>query len=123
MRPHQQEIEFWDGPVEPQRVLPNTPQWERYRLHNAANVLHMQQRLHIAADQPRTYEVAWVATCALFNTTKLRTVGGFGFWRDLLTKHYDEDVLAQLRVMDRYGGCGVLPIGVYHQELPTTITE
>jgi GT2 family glycosyltransferase len=123
VRPHQQAIEFWDGPVQPERVLPRTPQWERYRLHNAANVLHVQQCLHITADQPRTYKVAWVAASVLFDTAKLRAVGGFGFWRDLPFEHCGEDVLAQLRVMDRYGGCGVLPSGVYHQELPTTITE
>ncbi len=33
------------------------------------------------------------------------------------------DVLAQLRVMARFGGCGLLPSGVYHQELPTTVVE
>ena len=30
-------------------------------------------------------------------------------------------MLAQLRVMARYGGCGVLPSGAYHQQLPTTV--
>jgi hypothetical protein len=25
--------------------------------------------------------------------------------------------------MARYGGCGLFPSGVYHQELPTTITH
>ena len=29
--------------------------------------------------------------------------------------------LVQLRVMERFGGCGLLPSGAYHQELPTTI--
>lgn len=123
VRPHQQVIEFWDGPVRPERVLPGTPQWERFRLHNAANVLHVQQRLGITAAQPRTYKVAWVGACTLYDTAKLRAVGGYNFWRDLPGEHCGEDVLAQLRVMDRYGGCGVLPSGVYHQELPTTITE
>lgn len=123
VRPHQQPIEFWDGLVQPERVQPGTPQWERYRLHNAANVLHLQQRLGITAAEPRTYRVAWVATSVLFDAAKLRDVGGFQFWQDLPTEHCGEDVLAQLRVMARYGGCGVLPSGVYHQEVPTTVTD
>ncbi|MFZ5509426.1 MAG: hypothetical protein ACOZCP_05155 [Pseudomonadota bacterium] len=34
-----------------------------------------------------------------------------------------EDVLVQCRVMARYGGCGLIPSGAYHQELPTTVAE
>jgi hypothetical protein len=30
-------------------------------------------------------------------------------------------VLAQLRVMARFGGCAVIPSGAYHLELPTTV--
>jgi GT2 family glycosyltransferase len=123
VRPHQQQIEFWDGPVQPERVLPGTPQWDRPRLHNAANVLHLQQRLGITAAEPRTYRVAWVATCVLFDAAKLRDIGGFQFWHELPMEHCGEDVLAQLRVMARYGGCGVLPSGVYHQEVPTTVID
>lgn len=33
------------------------------------------------------------------------------------------DVLAQLRVMARFGGAGLIPSGPYHQELPTTVTD
>jgi hypothetical protein len=58
----------------------------------------------------------------LFDTDKLRAVGGFGFWRDLPPQHCGENVLAQLRVMARYGGCGIIPSGAFHQELPTTVT-
>jgi len=25
--------------------------------------------------------------------------------------------------MQRYGGCGLIPAGIYHQELPTTIFD
>jgi hypothetical protein len=32
-------------------------------------------------------------------------------------------VAAQLAVMRRYGGAGVLPSGAYHLEAPTTVTE
>ncbi|QOY94384.1 hypothetical protein IM543_00150 [Massilia sp. UMI-21] len=42
-------------------------------------------------------------------------------WRHLPPGHCGEDVLAQLRVMERFGGCGMLPSGAYHMELPTTL--
>lgn len=123
VRPHQQAIEFWDGPVQPETVLPDTPPWERHHLHSAANLYHVQQRLNLRPECSRKYRVAWVGGCVMYQTTKLRQAGGFAFWRDLPREHCGEDVLAQLRVMERYGGCGLIPSGVYHQELPTTVPD
>jgi GT2 family glycosyltransferase len=123
VRPHQQQVEFWDGPIQPELVRSGTPAWERYKLHNAANVYHVQQQLHLTPDNPRPYKIAWVGGCVLYDTAKLRQIGGFEFWRELPHNHCGEDVLAQLRVMAIYGGCGVMPSGVYHQELPTTIQD
>lgn len=123
VRPDQQQIEFWQGRVEPERVESGTPAWERYRLHNAANLYHVQQRLGLTPETMRKYRVAWVAGCILYDASKLREVGGFEFWRELPANHCGEDVLVQLRIMARYGGCGILPSGVYHQELPTTIPD
>ena len=123
VRPEQQKIEFWDSPVEPEKVRPGTPEWERHKLHNAANIYHVQQRLGLSSDQPKKYHVAWVGGCVLYDTQKLIEVGGFTFWKDLPEMHAGEDVLAQLRVMDAFGGCGLIPSGVYHQELPTTIPD
>lgn len=121
VRPDQQAFERWEGPVQPERVVPGTPQWERYRLHNAANVFHVQTRLGAADADPILYKVAWVPGCVLFDVEALRAVGGFGFHRDLPDEHCGEDVLVQLRVMARFGGCGVFPSGAYHQEVPTTV--
>ena len=123
VRPDQQTIEFWDGPVLPEAVHHGTPEWERYRLHNAANLYHVQQHLQLNPMQPRKYKVAWVGGCVLYDTSKLHSVGGFTFWEELPRQHCGEDVLAQLRVMARYGGCGLIPSGVYHQELPTTVPD
>jgi glycosyltransferase involved in cell wall biosynthesis len=123
IRPHQQQIEFWNGTVQPETVRSRTPEWERYQLHNAANVYHVQQQLNLTPDNPRTYRVAWVAGCVLYDAAKLRSVNGFNFWQQLPENHCGEDVLAQLRVMAKYGGCGILPSGAYHQELPTTILD
>ena len=122
-RPHQQAIEFWEGPVRPETVEPGTPAWERHRLHNAANIYHVQQRLGLTGATQRVYKVAWVGGCVLYDTAKLRSVGGFQFWRELPSVHCGEDVLAQLRTMARHGGCGVIPSGVYHLELPTTVPD
>lgn len=121
VRPGEQVIEFWEGRVEPEEVLPGSPAWERYKLHNAANLYHVQQRL--PADRRRKYRVAWVGGCVMYDAAALRECGGFEFWRSLPPEHCGEDVLAQLRVMARYGGCGLLPSGVYHQELPTTVVD
>jgi GT2 family glycosyltransferase len=123
IRPHEQMIEFWEDTVEPEVVKPQTPAWERWRLHNAANLYHLQQRLGLTCDNPRKYKVAWISGCILYDTDKLRRVGGFEFWRDLPPEHGGEDVLVQLRLMARYGGCGLIPSGAYHQELPTTIPD
>lgn len=120
-RSAEETMEFWDGPVQPETITPDSPAWQRYRLHNAANVLHVQQRLNITDKTPRPYKVAWVGGCVMYSTGKLRQVGGFSFWKQLPKDHCGEDVLAQLRVMKRFGGCGVLPSGAYHQELPTTL--
>ena len=61
--------------------------------------------------------------CVLYDATKLRESGGFEFWREVPEEHAGEDVLAQLRVMKRYGGCGLIPSGAYHQEAATTVTN
>ena len=118
-RPGQQGIEFWDGQVEPEHVAPGTPAWQRHRLHSAANLYHVQQGMR----ETRCYRVAWVGGCVLFDTEKLLACGGFDFWPGLPPDHCGEDVLAQLRVMRRFGGCGIIPSGAYHMELATTIPD
>ncbi len=123
IRPHEQKIEFWEGQVQPEIVKPDTPEWERWRLHNAANLYHVQQRLGLTPHQQRKYRVAWVGGCVMYDTTKLRNLGGYLFWRELPPEHCGEDVLVQQRLMALYGGCGIIPSGVYHQELPTTIAN
>lgn len=123
VRPHQQAIEFWEGPVRPEVLRPSTSGWERHRLHNAANLYHVQQRLGLEPGEPRKYKVAWVGGCVLYDSARLRSAGGFSFWQELPEQHAGEDVLAQLRVMAKFGGCGLIPSGVYHQELPTTLPD
>ncbi|HEY9780402.1 MAG TPA: glycosyltransferase family A protein [Leptolyngbyaceae cyanobacterium] len=123
IRPHEQAIEFWEGNVQPEVVRPDTPQWERWRLHNAANLYHLQQSLGLTPEKSRKYRVAWVPGCVMYETAKLRHVDGFNFWQELPIEHCGEDVLVQQRLMACFGGCGIIPSGVYHQELPTTIVE
>ena len=123
IRPHQQHIEFWKDGITPETIIPKSSEWERYRLHNAANIFHVSQNLNATPDNPIPYKIAWVGGCVMYDTEKLREVGGFSFWKDLPEKHGGEDVLAQLRVMKKYGGCGIIPSGVYHQELETTVPD
>ena len=121
VRPRDQAIEFIDGDVLPETVRPDMAQWQRHRLHSAANLYHVAQRLCLTPANQRIYRVAWVGGCVLYDSAKLRACGGFGFWRELPPEHCGEDVLAQLSVMARFGGCGLVPSGAYHQELPTTL--
>ncbi|MFL5680465.1 MAG: glycosyltransferase family A protein [Chloroflexota bacterium] len=121
VRPHEEAIEFWDGGVRPEVITPDGAAWGRHRLHNAANLRHVQDRLR--ATQDRLYKVAWVGGCVLYDVAKLRATGGFRFWRRLPMRHAGEDVLAQQQVMARFGGAGLFPSGAYHLELPTTIDD
>jgi GT2 family glycosyltransferase len=122
-RPQQQAIAWWEGPVTPERVAPGSAAWDRHHLHSAANLFHVQQQLALVRSNTRCYRVAWVGGCVLFDTAKLREAGGFDFWPALPSEHSGEDVLAQLRVMARFGGCAIAPSGAYHMELPTTIVR
>ncbi|MDQ4131530.1 MAG: glycosyltransferase family 2 protein [Actinomycetota bacterium] len=119
----EQRIEFWDGPVEPEVLRPDEPAWERYKLHNACNVRHVAERLGVTRETQRLYKVAWIGGCVLFDADALRASGGFDFHEDLSPAHRGEDVVAQVRVMERFGGCGILPSGAYHQEVPTTLAH
>lgn len=123
VRPHQQYIEFWEDGVKPESIAPESKAWQRYQLHNAANIWHVEKNLKASADAPIPYKIAWVGGCVMYNTDKLKECGGFDFWKDLPHNHCGEDVLAQLRVMKKYGGCGIIPSGVYHQELETTVPD
>jgi glycosyltransferase involved in cell wall biosynthesis len=122
-RPNEEAIEFWQTAVEPELVEPDGPAWRRHYLHSAANLFHVQSRLGLTRATSRCYRVAWIGGCVLYDTKKLRAAGGFDFWRALPAEHCGEDAQAQLQVMARFGGCGIIPSGAYHMELPTTITQ
>lgn len=119
-RPCQQHIEYWDGPVRPEVVEPESPRWERWQLHRAANLYHVGQSL--PSDQrPRLYRVAWIASCILYDRRKLLDVGGFSFWPRLSRYHSGEEVLVQNLLMRRWGGCAIVPSGTYYSQVPTTV--
>lgn len=119
IRPHQQRIEFWEGPTQPEVVRPGSAAWERYHLHRAANIFHAAKRLNLT--ETRLYKVAWVASCVLYDRKKLLEVGGFGFWKRLPRYHSGEEVLVQNLLMRRFGGCAMIPSGTYSSELPSSV--
>ncbi|MCC6862186.1 MAG: glycosyltransferase family 2 protein [Bryobacterales bacterium] len=119
VRPAQQAVEFWDGPVQPEAVEPDGPAWERWHLHRAANLYHVSRSLPPATF--RLYKVAWIASCVLYDRAKLQAVGGFSFWPRLPRYHSGEEVLVQNLLMRRWGGCAVAPSGTYYSELPSTV--
>ncbi|HET8595617.1 MAG TPA: glycosyltransferase family 2 protein [Intrasporangium sp.] len=121
-RPHQlTSYEEWPGRVEPERVRRDSPAWDRHLLHNAANPTHLAEQLRLDPSTWRAYKVAWIGACVLYRRAALVEAGGFSFWRDLPREHAGEDVVPQLRVMERHGGAGILPSGAVHLELPTTV--
>ncbi len=119
VRPRQQIVERWKGPVRPEIVEPGSPEWERYQLHRAANILHAAQ--HLRPGERIRYKVAWIASCILYDREKLLAVGGFSFWPRLPRFHSGEEVLVQNLLMRRWGGCGILPSGTYYAQVPTTV--
>lgn len=123
IRPNQQQVEFWETKVQPEAVTPGAEIWQRHKLHNAANLLHAQTKLKLRTSRPKKYKIAWSGGCTLYDTAKLKAIGGFKFWKKLPLHHAGEDVYAQLKLMRIYGGCGIMPSGAYHLELPTTISN
>jgi GT2 family glycosyltransferase len=123
-RPAQTEIfQAWKGPVTPETIRPDTPEFDRWMLHNAANLSHISADLGLVPGTWLPYRVAWIGGCAMYRRQALQDVGGFTFWRMLPPEHAGEDVLVQWRVMERFGGAGILPSGAVHLESPTTVTE
>ncbi|MFP4441360.1 MAG: glycosyltransferase family A protein [Chloroflexaceae bacterium] len=119
VRPEQQIVEFWEGPVEPEVVDPDTPPWERWQLHRAANLWHAAQQL--TPNTIRRYKVAWIASCILYDRAKLLEIGGFAFWQRLPRYHSGEEVLVQNLLLRRWGGCGLMPSGTYYAQVETTV--
>ena len=123
VRPEEERIELWDGPVQPESFTPEALPWERHTINNAANPLHLERRL---ASDGRTvrYKVAWVGGAnVLFDREKLLNVGGFSWWRRLPREHAGEEVVVQFLLIRKYGGCGILPCGAYHLGLPTAVSD
>jgi hypothetical protein len=124
VRPAEQApFEPWHGRVAPESVRPGTAAFGRWTLHNAANLTHIAARLRAGGDAPVAYRVAWVGGCVLYRRTALVDCGGFDFWSRLPPEHAGEDVVAQWRVMERYGGAGLLPSLAVHLESPTTVPD
>jgi GT2 family glycosyltransferase len=124
-RPHERTgLAMWPGnEVVPERIRPDTEGFARWPLHNAANLAHAAADLAIPPGGWRLYHVAWVGGCVLFDREALVECGGFDFWDRLPPGHAGEDVAAQWRVMERYGGAGIIPSGAVHLEAPTTVTD
>jgi hypothetical protein len=123
-RPHQRTtFETWEDGVRAERLRPGSDELKRVPLHNAANLAHQARTTEVPARGWVPYKIAWVGGCALFDRAALSASGAFGFWKDVPALHAGEDVTAQWRVMERFGGAGLLPSRAVHLETPTTIPE
>ena len=113
-RPEEEAIEFWDGPVRPEEIGVESRGWARRKVHRGANLQHLRERLPRTRD--RLYRVADIAGCVLYDTAKLRSVGGFRPARDHGRRRSIPSTSAsatQLRLLERYGGAGLFPSGAY----------
>ncbi|HWU59639.1 MAG TPA: glycosyltransferase [Microbacteriaceae bacterium] len=113
----------WQGGVKPERVRRGSAEFDRFKLHNAANLTHIAADLGLERDEWLPYKIAWVGACVMFRRQALVDVGGFDFWRELPATHVGEDVVAQWRVIERYGGAGIVPSGAVHLEASTTLPD
>jgi GT2 family glycosyltransferase len=124
VRPHEQApFAAWSEGVRPERLRKDSPGTERWTLHNAANLTHIAAQTELPEQGWLPYRVAWLAGCVLYRRSALEEVGGFDFWRGLPASIGGEDVAAQWKVMERFGGAGVLPSGAVHLEAPTSIPD
>jgi glycosyltransferase involved in cell wall biosynthesis len=115
-------FEPWEGPVRPEPHTWETIPWQRYRLHIRDNPWHLS-RLYAASGHSVRYKVAWVGANVLYDRHKLLGVGGFDWWTELPPNHSGEEVLAQLLLARRYGGCGILPAEAYHLQVPSRTSD
>ena len=115
-------FEPWEGPVRPEPHTWETIPWQRYTLHIRDNPLHLS-RLYAADGRTIRYKVAWVGANTLYDREKLESVGGFSWWTELPPNHSGEEVLAQLLLARRYGGCGILPAEAYHLQVPSQTAD
>jgi GT2 family glycosyltransferase len=123
-RPHQlASYEEWDGPVVPERITRDSPEFWRATVNVAANPCHLERKLGLAPGEWRAYKVAWVGGCVLYDRAALVACGGFDFWTELPVEHAGEDVGAQWRIMARHGAAGIIPSGAFHLESPTTVPD
>lgn len=124
IRPHElRHFEPWEGPVRPEPFTPDMLPWDRHKVNNAANPLHLERR-YCQSGLVVRYKVAWVGGAnVLYDRAKLLSVGGFSWWERLPPEHAGEEVLAQFLLIRKYGGCGILPSGTYHLGMPTTVPQ
>lgn len=121
IRPQQEAIEIWRGPVRPEPFAPGAIPLGRHAINVAANALHVEQRLCPHGETVR-YKVDWIGGASvMYDRAKLLDVGGFSFWDRLPHEHAGEDVVVQFLLIHAYGGCGVLPTGTYHLCVPTNV--
>ncbi len=123
-RPHQlAAYEEWDGPVVPETITRDSPEFFRAALNAAANLHHLERKLDLRPGEWRAYKIAWIGGCVLYDRAALVDSGGFDFWSELPVEHAGEDVGAQWRVMARHGAAGIVPSGAVHLESPTTVPD
>src|SRR5918911_27197 len=71
VRPDQQKIELWEGPVLPEVIEKDGYGWKRSRLHAAANLHHVAEKLGLLPGEFFRYKITWLGACVLYSKEKL----------------------------------------------------
>lgn len=108
------EFEPWLGTVAPEVVTPGNPAWRRRRIHTNGVQQLICRMMRITRERPLLYRIASCEGCYLADVSKLRAVGGY-VPRTEPPVPWPEDLIAQLRLMARFGGAAIAPSGAWRQ--------
>lgn len=118
IRPHPHIVEFWEGPVRPEEVNPGSRNGSVGSC-TGRPICIMSASVFLPENLAATKSPG--APRALYDRGKLLEVGGFSFWPRLPRYHSGEEELVQNLLMRCWGGCGIVPSGMYYSEMPSTV--
>lgn len=104
-------FDLWDGSVQPEAIEPGQREWLRERLNQNSTFTNLS--LRVPPGQQYMYKIAFATGAVLYHRQKLSSVGGFSSV-ETNSGFPSSTAAAQNRLMRQYGGCSLLPSGVYH---------
>jgi hypothetical protein len=97
VRPHQQYIEFWEGRVQPEYIVPFSRSWNRYLLHNVAKSLACPAEIPAQPSHGAKVQSGMGGRMRAVRYPHAEKRGRVFFLETASLQTCGEDVLAQLR--------------------------